>query len=102
MDQASIKALKQTIAGLTLTETTTEYTLDEETGKLKIVKQKIQEKMLPPNVDLMKMLYQQVVEPKNNFEELSDEELEKEKQRLLKELKEGANVGGKNKCKNKV
>ena len=102
MDQASIKALKQTIAGLTLTETTTEYTLDEETGKLKIVKQKIQEKMLPPNVDLMKMLYQQIVEPKNNFEELSDEELEKEKQRLLKELKEGANVGGKNKCKNKV
>lgn len=102
MDQASIKALKQTITGLTLTETTTEYALDEETGKLKIVKQKIQEKMLPPNVDLMKMVYQQVVEPKNNFEELSDEELEKEKQRLLKELKEGANVGGKNKCKNKV
>lgn len=88
------------MTGLTIKETTTEYALDEETGKLKVVKQKVQEKMLPPNVDLMKVVYQQLVEPKNGFEEMSDEDLENEKQRLLKELKENESVGGKNKRKN--
>ena len=64
-----------------------------------MVKQKVQEKTLPPNVDLMKVVYQQIVEPKSGYDDMSDEELEKEKQRLLKELKESENVGGKNKRK---
>lgn len=94
-----MKALKQTLTGLTVKETTTEYVLDDETGKMKMVKQKVQEKTLPPNVDLMKVVYQQIVEPKSGYDDMSDEELEKEKQRLLKELKESENVGGKNKRK---
>lgn len=91
--------MKQTLTGLTVKETTTEYVLDDETGKMKMVKQKVQEKTLPPNVDLMKVVYQQIVEPKSGYDDMSDEELEKEKQRLLKELKESENVGGKNKRK---
>ena len=71
--------------------------LDEETGKMKVVKQKINEKCLPPNVDLLKIIYPHLIDKKTNYDELSDEELEKEKQRLLKELKEKENVGGKNK-----
>lgn len=70
--------------------------LDEESGKLKIVKQKINEKVLPPNVDLLKMIYPQMEQAKADYDDYSDEELEKEKQRLLKELKENENVGRKN------
>ncbi len=95
-----MKALKLCLEGLTTTETTTEYALDEETGKLKIVKQKVSEKNLPPNVDLLKIIYPQIMEKKTDFNALSDEELEKEKQRLLKELKEKESVGGKSKNQN--
>ena len=88
------------ITGLTTKEITTEYCLDEETNKLKIVKQKVQEKNLPPNTDIIKLIYQQFFEEKVDYNALTDEELETEKQRLLKELKESESAGGKNKCKN--
>lgn len=87
-DESTFNAIKKTITGLKLTETTTEYAVDEETGKLKMVKQKVQEKTIPPNTDLIKLIFQQMTESKTNYDELSDEQLEKEKQRLLKELKD--------------
>lgn len=87
------------ITGLTTTETTTEYSLDEETNKLKVVKKKVQEKNLPPNADLIKLIYQQVVETKTNYEKLTDEELEIEKQRLLNKLVEEEVASRKNKSK---
>jgi hypothetical protein len=89
--------MQECIKGLTTKEVTTEYALDDETGKLKIVKQKVNEKTLPPNVDLLKMIYPNIAESKIDYEKLTDEELEKERLRLLKELKEKENVGGKNK-----
>ena len=55
---------------------------------------------MPPNVDLLKMIYPQIEKNAMDYEKLSDEDLEKEKQRLLKELKESESVSGKNKCKN--
>ena len=55
----------------------------------------MQEKNLPPNSDIIKLVYQQVVETKVNYDKLTDEELEQEKQRLLKELKEQENGGRK-------
>ena len=58
------------------------------------------EKNLPPNVDLLKIIYPHMVETKTDYNKLSDEELEEEKQRLLKELKESENVGGKIKLQN--
>lgn len=76
--------------------------LDDETGKMKIVKQKVNEKSLPPNVDLLKLIYPHMIEKKVDYESLTDEELEQEKQRLLKELKESESVGGKVKPKNKM
>jgi len=78
-------------------EVVTEYAIDEETGKLKIIKQKVSEKNLPPNVDLLKLVYPKLMETKVDYDRLTDEELEKEKQRLLKELKEKESVGRKNK-----
>ena len=83
-----MKALKQCIVGLTTKEVVTEYGVDEETGKLKILKQKVNEKTIPPNTDIIKLIYQHYTEQKLDFNKLSDEDLEKEKNRLLKELKE--------------
>ena len=96
-DIETLKALKSCIKGLTTKEIVTEYVLDDETGKMKIVKQKINEKSLPPNVDLLKLIYPHLIEKKVDYDSFSDEELENEKQRLLKELKEKDDVGGKNK-----
>ena len=93
----TLKALKSCIKGLTTKEVTTEYVLDDETGKMKIVKQKVNEKSLPPNVDLLKLIYPHLVEKKKDYDSLTDDELEKEKQRLLRELKEKDDVGGKGK-----
>ena len=92
--------MKSCIKGLTTKEVVTEYAVDEETGKLKIVKQKVNEKNLPPNVDLLKIVYPHLVETKTSYNKLTDEELETEKQRLLKELKESENVSGKSKLQN--
>ena len=66
---------------------TTEYVHDEDTGEMKISKQKIVEKNIPPNIDILKMIYQHLVSSKDNYNEMTDEELEKEKDRLLKELR---------------
>ena len=60
------------------------------------------EKNLPPNVDLLKLIYPHLVEEKIDYNKLSDEELEKEKQRLLKELKESESASRKNKKQDKV
>lgn len=98
----TIKALKSCIKGLTTKEIVSEYALDEETGKMKMVKQKINEKFLPPNVDLLKIIYPHLVSNKTDYDSLTDEQLEAEKQRLLKQLKEDESVSGKNKNKNKM
>lgn len=94
-----LKAFKDCVSGIKTKEITTEYVVDDETNELKISKQKVQEKILPPNIDLLKLIYQQLVEDKNNYEQLTDEELSKEKERLLKQLKEKENAGGKSKNK---
>lgn len=96
----TLKALKACIKGIVTKEITTEYSVDEETGKLKIVKQKVNEKSLPPNVDLLKLIYPYLVEKKPDYSKWSSEDLQREKLRLLKELKEQESVSGKNKNKN--
>ncbi len=97
-----LKAVKSCIKGITTKEIVTEYAIDEESGKLKIVKQKISEKNLPPNIDLLKLMYPYIIEDKIDYNKLTDEELEEEKQRLLKQLKEKESVDRKNKKQNKV
>ena len=101
-DDKTIEQLKKHILGFSSKEITTEYLIDEETGKLKVSKQKVQEKVLPPNIDLLKILCQQIEKPKDSFESMTDEELENEKQKLLKELRGEENDSGKIKNKSKV
>lgn len=58
---------------------------------MKLVKKKVNEKSLPPNIDLIKLIFQQIKEEdekRYDYDKMSDEELEKERQRLLLELKE--------------
>lgn len=52
-----------------------------ENGELKLVKKKITKREIPPDIKAVKMLM-------DGREELSDEELEEEKQKLLNMLKE--------------
>ena len=61
--------------------------MDEETGKLKVIKQKVNEKDIPPNNDILKLIYQHYTE-EIDYNTLTDDQLEQEKQRLLNELKE--------------
>lgn len=79
--------------------------MDNETNEMKLVKKKVNEKTLPPNVDLIKIIFQQIRDEQNkelDYDKLTDEELEKERVRLLKELKEMENDSGKGKTKGKV
>lgn len=45
----------------------------------------------------MKLIYSHISENKEDFNQLTDQELEKEKQRLLNELKENESESGENK-----
>ena len=102
-DADALKAIKLCINGMKVVEVVTEYALDDETSELKVVKKKVNEKNVPPNIDLIKMVYSHYAETTvADYEKLTDEELLKEKQRLLKELKEEEDASTKGKNKNKV
>lgn len=91
--------------GSATTETTCEYILDNETNEMKLVKKKVNEKSLPPNIDLIKLIFQQIKEEdekRYDYDKMSDEELEKERQRLLLELKEMKSDSRKSKGSSKV
>ena len=79
-------ALKKRALGYNSTEVTEEYVEDGE-GGVKLVKRKVVKKNVPPDVSAAKLLIE--IEGVDDITKLSDEELEEEKQRLLKEyLKE--------------
>ena len=67
-----------------------------------MVKKKVQEKSLPPNIDIIKLVYQHLVDSKQDYNKLTDEELEVEKQRLLKELRREEIASRKNQSKSKM
>ncbi len=72
---------------------------------MKLVKKKVNEKSLPPNIDLIKLIFQQIKEEdekRYDYDKMSDEELEKERQRLLLELKEMKSDSRKSKGSSKV
>ncbi len=100
-DDVTLRALKKCIMGMNLIEITSEYTKDSDTGELVMVKQKKVEKSIPPNADIIKLVYQQITNTQN-YEELSDEDLDREKLRLLNELKEIESDSRKGKSKSKM
>lgn len=80
-----IDTLLKRALGYEQTEEITEYVIDED-GNKRAVKEKKQVKTIPPDVNAIK-LYLEKLEKQNALCNLTDEELEIEKERLLKELK---------------
>ncbi|MBO5910345.1 MAG: hypothetical protein J6Q15_02425 [Clostridia bacterium] len=90
LDSDTFKAIKRLVKGFCLKEEVNEYVADAN-GEMQLTKQKISKKVVPPNTDILKMLFNKTETQVTNFDEWSDAELEKEKQRLLKLLKKGEN-----------
>ena len=86
--------LKDYAFGYTLTETVSEYNKTEKDG-LQLVKQKITEKTIPPDVNLIKLIYDLDGE-QGDFANMTDDELEAELKKILCTLKDGENNGTKN------
>ncbi len=78
-DDALKTALMRCATGLSASETVEEFTV--ENGELKLVKKKVTKREIPPDIKAVKLLM-------DGGGELTDEELEAEKQKLLGMLKE--------------
>ena len=79
-------ALAKCAVGLSASEVVEEFA--EVDGEFKLVKKKVTRREIPPDIKAVKMLMErQAVAP------LSDEELEREREKLLKMLKEDAGEG---------
>ena len=75
-------ALLKKALGYTVTETVEEYsTLD---GALELQKKKITKKHIPPDMTALKLVLDKNSE--DYYDKMTDEELERERLRLLKEL----------------
>ncbi len=77
-------ALIKKALGYDATEIVEEYVSDQE-GAIKLTKKKVTKKNVPPDITALKILME---EGEKAVSSLSDEELEREKKRLLALLKE--------------
>ncbi len=75
------EAILKVALGYSLEEVTEEY--DVKDGALRLIKRKETKKDIPPDLKAARLLYEG-----QDLTRLSDEELEREKERLLAELKE--------------
>ena len=80
------EALIKKALGYDATEIVEEYVSGEE-GEIKLSKKKVTKKNVPPDITAIKLLLE---EGEKDLTELSDEELEREKKRLLELLKDYA------------
>ena len=81
------KAIAKKAVGYNALEVVEEYQDDE--GELRLTKKKVTKKHFPPDTQAAKMVMEHL--PSGGIIDMTDEELEKEKQRLLKKLKEEEN-----------
>jgi|AGTN01.1.fsa_nt_gi hypothetical protein len=80
------KSLYRKAIGYKVTEKSTEYEIDDK-GVKRPVKEKEQTKYIPPDVGALKTYLEMTGKKgKGEFDDMTDEELEKERKRLLKEL----------------
>ena len=88
-DNDEIKeALLKRAVGFNATEVTEEYSGGDD-GEMRMIKRKVVSKNVPPDVSAAKLLYE-LDSGLGNLKDLTDEELEMEKQRLLELLKQDA------------
>jgi len=79
-DERIKNALYGCATGLSTEETVKEYSVED--GEMKLVKMKVTKLDIPPDIKAVRMILDETAD------ELSDEELEAEKQRLIKILNE--------------
>ncbi|MBR5192094.1 MAG: hypothetical protein IKW33_01625 [Clostridia bacterium] len=82
-------ALIKKAIGFDSTEVTEEYAIDDN-GEIKLTKKKVTKKNVPPDMTAIKILIDDAVP----ISEMTDEQLENEKIRLLQLLKEQTDLGG--------
>ncbi len=85
--QLARDALLLRATGYDATETVEEYA--DKDGEMVLLKRRIAVKNVPPDVSAAKMI---IEEPEISVSDMTDEQLKKEKERLIKELK---NIGKK-------
>lgn len=78
------KILLKKAAGFTVKEKVTEYLIEED-GAKKAVKEKLQTKYIPPDVSALKV-YLELSGQSSDIEKMTDEELEREKRRLIESM----------------
>lgn len=84
MEDRLLKALLKRALGYTYKEVQEEFSVGEN-GELTLTKRRVADKYFPPDSQAMKAYIEL---SQNDLSKLSDEELEKEKIRLLKQLKD--------------
>ena len=84
------KALLKRALGYDSSETVEEYAKDGE--DMTIIRKKVTKKNVPPDISAVKMLLENLSDSPNSLSSFSEEELEKEKLRLLALLKEKCKV----------
>lgn len=92
-DEILKKSLLKKAKGFVLEEIVEEYCKDDENKKMVLSKKKITTKEVPPDTASIKFLIEFESFDKSKFSNMSDEELNSEKERLLKLLKEESNEG---------
>ena len=81
MEEGNVKeALKKCAVGFGTSEVVEEFAVED--GELKLVKRKVTRRDIPPDIKAVKMLLD------DDVSEMSDEQLESERQRLIRQLKE--------------
>ena len=91
------QAVKKKAIGYTTTENVEEYSLID--GELSIVKRKVTQKEVPPDIAAVKFLIDEDVD---SYSEMTEDELLSEKNRLLKLLKEAENATDKSKAQDQM
>lgn len=81
MNEEVEKALKKRALGYRTQETVVEYA--EEDGKWKVKKKKVTTRHIPPEIAAAKALLEC---KERDFSQMSDQELEEERERLMREL----------------
>ena len=84
MDEKIADTVRRVALGFRIEEVTEEYGVED--GELKLVKRKETRKDVPPDLKAVKILIEDT-----DYSALSDDELEREKIRLLKRLEEETN-----------
>lgn len=85
MDEELINALKKRAKGYSFSEVQEEYSVSDD-GQMSLTKRKVSEKYCPPDTAALKT-YMEICRDEE-LSQMSDEQLEKEKRRLLRQLLE--------------